>query len=48
MKLPPASANAATIRAHSASSAPQPQSVPKVIVPRASSETRSPLRPNRR
>src|SRR5687768_3293994 len=47
MKLPPASANVRTIRPHSSSSAPQPQSVPKVIVPRQSSDTRSPLRPNR-
>src|ERR687898_808822 len=35
------------MRRHSSASAPQPHVVPKVMVPRHSAETRSPLRPKR-
>jgi hypothetical protein len=44
-KLPPASRKASKIRRLSSFEAPQPQSSPKVIVPRQISDTRRPLRP---
>src|SRR5579871_1413094 len=48
MKLPPVSRKASyTFRASSLAE-PQPQSSPKVMVPSAASETRSPLLPNNR
>src|SRR5215208_435505 len=46
MKLPPALAKRSNIFLLSAFDAPQPQVSPKVIVPRQSSETRSPLCPS--
>jgi hypothetical protein len=46
MKLPPASAKAASTAWLSGSSAPNPQASPKLIVPRHSSDTRIPLRPS--
>src|SRR5437016_7352471 len=46
MKLPPASANRSKIRRLSSSEAPHPQSSPNVMVPSASSETRSPVGPS--
>src|SRR5262245_46370312 len=48
MKLPPAAANRSKIRWLVALSAPHPQSSPNVIVPKQSSDTRRPLRPNSR
>src|SRR5690349_7416281 len=45
MKLPPRSTNASNTRRLSSLEAPKPQSSPKVMVPRQSSETRSPLFP---
>src|SRR6185369_856915 len=45
MKLPPASRKASYTFRASSFAAPQPQSSPKVIVPSAASETRSPLLP---
>src|SRR5262249_5838621 len=46
MRVPPAAANSSNCLALSLSDAPQPQSVPKVIVPSASSLTRSPELPS--
>src|SRR3989442_1126420 len=46
MKFPPASAYRSKMRPPSSFDAPHPQSSPNVIVPRASSDTRSPLRPS--
>src|SRR5262249_62158872 len=46
MRVPPASAKISNCLALSVSGAPQPQSVPKVIVPSASSLTRSPELPS--
>src|SRR5580700_7247110 len=48
MKLPPASRKASYTFRDSSLAAPQPQSSPKVIVPSAASETRSPLLPKSR
>ena len=48
MKLPPASRKASYTFRASSFEAPQPQSSPKVIVPSAASETRSPLLPKSR
>src|SRR6202030_2196570 len=48
MKLPPASRKASYTFRASSLAAPQPQSSPKVIVPSAVSETRSPLLPKSR
>ena len=42
IRVPPSSANSSNCLALSLSYAPQPQSVPKVMVPRASSLTRRP------
>src|SRR6202022_2569952 len=42
MTLPPAAANRSSILALTAGDAPQPQSSPKVIVPSATSEIRTP------
>src|SRR3979411_2769388 len=42
MTLPPASANRSSILALTSGDAPQPQSSPKVIVPSATSESRTP------
>src|ERR1700681_2049149 len=42
MTLPPASANRSSILALTSGEAPQPQSSPKVIVPSATSESRTP------
>src|ERR1700716_4340869 len=42
MTLPPASANRSSILALTAGDAPQPQSSPKVMVPSATSEIRTP------
>src|SRR4030095_4688859 len=47
-KLPPASRKASYTFRDSSLAAPQPQSSPKVIVPSAASETRSPLLPKSR
>src|SRR5437867_8956591 len=46
MKLPPASAKRSKIFRLSSLEAPHPQSSPKVMVPRTSSDTLTPLRPN--
>src|SRR5438093_6068353 len=46
MKFPPASANRSKIRRLSSSDAPHPQSSPNVMVPNASSDTRSPVGPS--
>src|SRR6266540_4255294 len=46
MKLPPASAKRSKILRLSSWDAPHPQSSPKVMVPRTSSEALSPLEPN--
>src|SRR5262249_40358941 len=46
MKLPPASRNASYTFRASSFAAPQPQSLPKVIVPRAASDTRRPEFPS--
>src|SRR5262249_29385026 len=46
MKLPPPAAYASMIRWLSFSSAPKPQTSPKLIVPRHNSDTRSPLGPS--
>src|SRR5215471_19678348 len=46
MRVPPAAANSSNCLPLSLSEAPQPQSVPKVIVPSASSLTRSPELPS--
>src|SRR5437879_5108432 len=46
MKLPPASRNASYTFLASSFAAPQPQSSPKVMVPSAASETRSPECPS--
>src|SRR5215510_7104529 len=46
MRVPPAAANSSNCLALSPSEAPHPQSVPKVIVPSASSLTRSPELPS--
>src|SRR5882672_547747 len=46
MKLPPASRKASYTFRASSFAAPQPQSSPKVIVPRAASDTRSPEFPS--
>ena len=48
MKLPPASKKASRIWRLSSFDEPQPQSSPKVIVPRHSSETRRPDLPSNR
>src|SRR6516165_4539589 len=48
MKLPPASRKASRTRRLSSFDEPQPQSSPKVIVPRQSSETRRPDLPSSR
>src|SRR6202035_924931 len=45
MTLPPASANRSSILALTSGAAPQPQSSPKVIVPSATSEIRTPVLP---
>src|SRR3981081_2421872 len=45
MTLPPASANRSSILALTSGGAPQPQSSPKVIVPSATSEIRTPVLP---
>src|ERR1700686_3724770 len=45
MTLPPASANRASILALTSGAAPQPQSSPKVMVPSATSEIRTPVLP---
>src|SRR2546425_9375899 len=42
MTLPPASANRSSILALTSGDAPQPQSSPKVMVPSATSESRTP------
>src|ERR1700676_1685420 len=42
MTLPPASANSSSILALTSGDAPQPQSSPKVMVPSATSEIRTP------
>src|ERR1700722_6313193 len=45
MTLPPASANRSSILALASGGAPQPQSSPKVMVPSATSEIRTPVLP---
>src|SRR5882672_3038176 len=45
MTLPPASANRSRILALTSGDAPQPQSSPKVMVPSATSEIRTPVLP---
>src|SRR5690349_19996521 len=45
MTLPPASANRSSILALTSGDAPQPQSSPKVMVPSATSEIRTPVLP---
>src|SRR2546430_1284979 len=45
MTLPPASANRSSILALTSGDAPQPQSSPKVMVPSATSESRTPVVP---
>src|ERR1700751_6157102 len=45
MTLPPASANRSSILALTSADAPQPQSSPKVMVPSATSESRTPELP---
>src|SRR5215470_1202303 len=47
MKFAPESRNALKIWRDESSALPQPQSVPKVMVPRQKRETRSPLRPSK-
>src|SRR3984893_15189413 len=48
MTLPPASANSSSILALTSGDAPQPQSSPKVMVPSATSESRTPDLPKSR
>src|SRR5260221_13353621 len=47
-KMPPASAKASSRRRHSSNETPGPDSSPKVIAPRKTSETRNPLAPKSR